>query len=46
MSEMAEGSMEPEKLSVIQMADMGTLAFFFASMPSPMKARPVSWDSI
>ena len=45
MSEIAAGSIEPEGESVIQMADIGTVALRLASMPSPMKARPVSWDS-
>ena len=46
MSVMADGTMEPEGLSVIQMADMGMVAARLASMPSPTKARPVSWASI
>ena len=42
ISDRAEPSIEPEGLSAIQMADMGTVAFFFTSMPSATMARPDS----
>ena len=43
---MADGTDQPVGVFSIQIAAIGTVALIFGSIPSPVYARPLSWDSV